>query len=189
MGKDNSSMTIATINPATGQTLRTFVPLTEPELDARLQCAADTFRRYRRTPIAERSRLLLRAAEILESEKEKFGRLMVTEMGKTLKAAVEVLKEKAVRRQVSLKALHFGPIQPAAKGTSRQSINLNVGISEEKARELVKFVKALKVKVQSHVQGDQVRITGKSKDDLQVVMKAVKDHDFDVPLQFANFRP
>ena len=54
-------MTIATINPATGQTLRTFVPLSEPELDARLQCAADTFRRYRRTPIAERSRLLVRA--------------------------------------------------------------------------------------------------------------------------------
>ena len=106
-----------------------------------------------------------------------------------LKAAVEVLKEKAVRRQVSLKALHFGPIQLAAKGASRQSINLNVGISEEKARELVKFVKALKVKVQSHVQGDQVRITGKSKDDLQVVMKAVKDHDFDVPLQYVNFRP
>jgi uncharacterized protein YajQ (UPF0234 family) len=106
-----------------------------------------------------------------------------------LKAAVEVLKEKAVRRQVSLKALHFGPVQPAAKGTSRQSINLNVGISEEKARELVKFVKGLKVKVQSQVQGDQVRITGKAKDDLQVVMRAVKDHDFDVPLQFVNFRP
>jgi cyclic-di-GMP-binding protein len=106
-----------------------------------------------------------------------------------LKAAVEVLKEKAVRRQVSLKALRFGPIQSAAKGASRQSINLNVGISEEKARELVKFVKGLKVKVQSQVQGDQVRITGKAKDDLQVVMKAVKDHDFDVPLQFVNFRP
>jgi uncharacterized protein YajQ (UPF0234 family) len=85
-----------------------------------------------------------------------------------LKAAVEVLKE---------------------KGASRQTINLNVGISEEKARELVKFVKGLKVKVQSHVQGDQVRITGKAKDDLQVVMKAVKEHDFDVPLQFVNFRP
>jgi uncharacterized protein YajQ (UPF0234 family) len=106
-----------------------------------------------------------------------------------LKAAVEVLKEKAVRRQVSLKALHFGQVQPAAKGASRQTINLNVGISEEKARELVKFVKGLKVKVQSHVQGDQVRITGKAKDDLQVVMKAVKEHDFDVPLQFVNFRP
>ena len=82
-------MTIATVNPATGQTLRTFTPLSEPELDARLQAAADAFLRYRRTPLVERTRMLLRAAEILESEKEKFGRLMVTEMGKTLKAAVE----------------------------------------------------------------------------------------------------
>jgi succinate-semialdehyde dehydrogenase/glutarate-semialdehyde dehydrogenase len=82
-------MTIATVNPATGQTIRTFTPLTEPELDARIQCAADAFRRYRRTPLAERTRMLHKAAEILESEKEKFGRLMVTEMGKTLKAAVE----------------------------------------------------------------------------------------------------
>jgi succinate-semialdehyde dehydrogenase/glutarate-semialdehyde dehydrogenase len=82
-------MTIATVNPATGQTIRTFTPLSEPDLDARLQCAADAFRRYRRTPLADRTRMLLKAAEILESEKEKFGRLMVTEMGKTLKAAVE----------------------------------------------------------------------------------------------------
>jgi succinate-semialdehyde dehydrogenase/glutarate-semialdehyde dehydrogenase len=82
-------MTIATVNPATGQTLRTFSPLSEPELDARLQCAADAFRRYRRTPLAERTRMLSRAAEVLESDKEKFARLMVMEMGKTLKAALE----------------------------------------------------------------------------------------------------
>src|SRR6476469_1055282 len=82
-------MTIASINPATGQTVRTFTPLSGPELDARLQCAAQTFKEYRRTPLTQRTRLLLRAAEILESEKEKFGRLMVLEMGKTLKAAVE----------------------------------------------------------------------------------------------------
>jgi succinate-semialdehyde dehydrogenase / glutarate-semialdehyde dehydrogenase len=82
-------MTIASVNPASGQILRTFTPLSEPELDARLQCAADAFLRYRRTPLADRARMLLRAAEILESEKDKFGRLMVTEMGKTLKAAVE----------------------------------------------------------------------------------------------------
>ncbi|HEX6433690.1 MAG TPA: aldehyde dehydrogenase family protein, partial [Gemmatimonadales bacterium] len=82
-------MTIATVNPATGQTLRTFTPLSEAELDARLQCAADTFRRYRRTPLADRLRMLTRAAEILESDKEKFARLMVTEMGKTVKAAME----------------------------------------------------------------------------------------------------
>ena len=66
---------------------------------------------------------------------------------------------------------------------------MNVGISEEKARELVKFVKGLKVKVQSQVQGDQVRVTGKAKDDLQVVIRAVREHDFGVPLQFVNFRP
>jgi cyclic-di-GMP-binding protein len=106
-----------------------------------------------------------------------------------LKAAVEVLKEKAVRREISLRALRFGPVQPGAKSTSKQVVNVNVGISEEKARELVKFVKGLKVKVQSHVQGEQVRITGKAKDDLQVVIHAVKEHDFDVPLQFVNFRP
>jgi len=82
-------MTIATTNPATGQIVRTFAPLSEPELERRIQCAADTFRRYRRTPIGERLRMLQRAADILESEKEDFGKLMVTEMGKTLKAAVE----------------------------------------------------------------------------------------------------
>jgi succinate-semialdehyde dehydrogenase / glutarate-semialdehyde dehydrogenase len=82
-------MSIATINPATGQTLRTFAPLTEGELEARLQCAADAFRRHRRTPFAERRRLMLEAAKILDAEKDAFGRLMVTEMGKPLKAAIE----------------------------------------------------------------------------------------------------
>jgi succinate-semialdehyde dehydrogenase/glutarate-semialdehyde dehydrogenase len=82
-------MTIATINPATGETIRTFKPLSEAELEGRLQCAADTYRRYRRTPMADRKRMLLRAAEILEAEKDAFGKLMVLEMGKPIKAAVE----------------------------------------------------------------------------------------------------
>ena len=82
-------MTIASVNPATGQTVRTFPALTEEALDARIQCAADAYPRLRRTPLRERTRMLLRAAEILEKEKEDFGRLMVLEMGKTLKAAVE----------------------------------------------------------------------------------------------------
>jgi succinate-semialdehyde dehydrogenase / glutarate-semialdehyde dehydrogenase len=82
-------MTIATINPASGQTIRTFTPLSEPQLEARIQCAVEAFRRQRRTPVKERVRMLQKAAEILEAEKEQFGRLMVTEMGKTLKAAVE----------------------------------------------------------------------------------------------------
>jgi succinate-semialdehyde dehydrogenase / glutarate-semialdehyde dehydrogenase len=80
---------IASINPATGQTIRTFAPISDQELEAKLQRAADAYERHRRTPIRERTRLLSRAAEILEREKEDFGRLMVTEMGKTFKAAVE----------------------------------------------------------------------------------------------------
>jgi cyclic-di-GMP-binding protein len=106
-----------------------------------------------------------------------------------LKAALEVLREKAVRREISLKALHVGPIQPAAKSTYRQSVNVNVGISDDKAKELVKFIKGAHKKVQTQIQGDQVRVTGKTKDDLQAVIRAVKEHDFEVPLQFVNFRP
>ncbi|HUQ15452.1 MAG TPA: NAD-dependent succinate-semialdehyde dehydrogenase [Gemmatimonadales bacterium] len=82
-------MPIATANPATGQTVRTFQPLTAEQLEARLQCAADAYLRHRRTTFAERARLMLRAAEILESEKEAFGRIMVGEMGKTLKSAMD----------------------------------------------------------------------------------------------------
>jgi succinate-semialdehyde dehydrogenase / glutarate-semialdehyde dehydrogenase len=82
-------MPIATVNPATGKTLRTFSPLTDDELEARLQCAADAFHRHRRTSFADRRRMMLEAAKILDAEKETFGRLMVTEMGKPLKAAVE----------------------------------------------------------------------------------------------------
>ena len=89
-------MTIATINPATGQTLRTFTPLTPAELEARLQCAESAYCRHRRTAFADRRRLMLKAAEILEAEKEAFGRLMVTEMGKPLKAAIEEAAKSAL---------------------------------------------------------------------------------------------
>jgi uncharacterized protein YajQ (UPF0234 family) len=106
-----------------------------------------------------------------------------------LKAAVDVLKDKAVKRSISLKALSEGPVLPAAKGTVRQSIHITRGISEDKARELTKFIKAAGLKVQTQVMGDQVRVSGKKKDDLQDVMKAVKEHDFGIPLQFTNYRP
>jgi succinate-semialdehyde dehydrogenase/glutarate-semialdehyde dehydrogenase len=89
-------MPIATINPATGETLRTFTPLTAAELEARLACADAAYRRHRRTTFADRRRLMLKAAEILETEKEAFGRLMVTEMGKPLKAAIEEAAKSAL---------------------------------------------------------------------------------------------
>jgi len=78
---------ISTVNPATGEKVKTFDELSDEEIDRKLQLAADTFREYRKTSFEERSRMLLRAAEILESEAEDFGRLMTSEMGKTLAAA------------------------------------------------------------------------------------------------------
>jgi len=106
-----------------------------------------------------------------------------------LQAAVDVLKEKLVRRQISLKALHEGPVLPAAKGTVRQSLNINRGISEEKGREIIKYVKRIGLKVQIQAQKDQVRVTGKKKDDLQQVMSALREGEFGIPLQFTNYRP
>jgi cyclic-di-GMP-binding protein len=105
-----------------------------------------------------------------------------------LKAAVDVFKDKCVRRQVPLKALAEGPILPAAKGTYRQNVNIRRGIDEDKARELNKFIRGLGTKVQTQVQGRQLRVTAKSKDDLQTVIGALKEQDFDIPLQFTNYR-
>ena len=105
-----------------------------------------------------------------------------------LKAALDVLKEKCIRRQVSLKALSEGAVQPAAKGTYRQSVNITSGINDEKAREINKHIKTLGVKVQTQVQGDQIRVTGKVRDDLQAVIKDLKEQDFGIPLEFTNYR-
>ena len=105
-----------------------------------------------------------------------------------LKAAVEVVKDKLVRRQVPLKALHVGPVQAAARGTTKQDLNVRTGINEDKAREITKFVKGLGLKVQTQVMGEQVRVSAKKKDDLQAAIQAIKGHDFDVPLQFQSYR-
>jgi hypothetical protein len=106
-----------------------------------------------------------------------------------LKAAVDVLKEKLVRREIPLKSLSEGPVLPAAKGTHKQALHINRGISEEKAREIVKVIKGSGAKVQTQVQGNQLRVSGKKKDDLQAVIKALRERDFDIPLQFTNYRP
>ena len=106
-----------------------------------------------------------------------------------LRALVQVLEEKLVKRGVSLKALDYGKVEEAAKGTVRQVVTLTVGISTEKAKAINKFLKDLGLKgVQSQTQGDQVRVTGKKKDDLQAAIQALKAEDFGIPLQFQNFR-
>ena len=112
-----------------------------------------------------------------------------TESEPRLKALTQVLEEKMVRRQVSLKALSYGKIEEAAKGTVRQTFTLQSGISSDKARDIGKFLKGLNLKgVQHQVQGDQLRVSGKKRDDLQTAIGALRDHDFGIALQFVNFR-
>lgn len=105
-----------------------------------------------------------------------------------VEAALEVLKEKMVRRHVSLKSLQVGKLEPAASNTYKQVIQLVHGISDEKARTINKFIKGSGLKVQSQVQGEQLRVSAKAKDDLQSVIQALKDEDFGIPLQFTNYR-
>ncbi len=105
-----------------------------------------------------------------------------------LKAAYQVVQEKMVKRSVALKALQPGEVQPAAKGTVRQTIKLVTGISDEKAKEISKFVRQAVPKAQTQIQGAQVRVMSKSKDDLQAAISAVKGHDFGIALQFTNYR-
>jgi uncharacterized protein YajQ (UPF0234 family) len=106
-----------------------------------------------------------------------------------LAALRQVLEEKLVRRQVSLKAISYGKVEEASGATARQVAALNAGISAEKAREVHKLVKALNLKgVQSQTQGDQVRVSGKKRDDLQAVMAALREADLGIPLQFTNRR-
>ena len=105
-----------------------------------------------------------------------------------LKAAYQVLQEKAIRREIPLKALQPGEVQPAAKGSVRQTISLVTGISDEKAKEISKHVRQAVPKIQTQIQGSQVRVMSKSRDDLQAAIRAVKEHDFGIALQFTNYR-
>ena len=105
-----------------------------------------------------------------------------------LRSLNEVLQEKLARRQVPLRALQAGPVEPGPAGSAKQQITLQQGIPVEKAREIVKLVKDAKLKVQVAIQGDQVRVTGKKKDDLQMVMQSLRGHDLGIAIQFTNFR-
>ena len=106
-----------------------------------------------------------------------------------MKALVIVVEEKFVRRQISLKSLEYGKVEDAAKGTVRQTLTIKAGISSDNAKTLNKAIKELNLKgVQSQTQGEQVRVTGKKRDDLQAVIAKLKEGDFGIPLQFQNFR-
>ena len=105
-----------------------------------------------------------------------------------LKAVVEVLESKLVRRQVPLKGLNYGPVTPAGGSTVRQEISLQQGIPIEKAREIVKKIKDSKAKVQASIQGDFVRVSGRDRDTLQNVLKLLRESDFGIDMQYTNYR-
>ena len=105
-----------------------------------------------------------------------------------LKAVNDILQQKLVKRGVSLRALTYGPVEPAAGGTAKRRVTMQLGIAIEKAREIVKLVKDSKKKAQASIQGDLVRISGKDRDTLQEVIALLKGHDFGIDLQFTNYR-
>lgn len=105
-----------------------------------------------------------------------------------LDAVIDVLKGKLVRRNVSPKCLDYGKKEPASGGAMRQRVAIVQGVSTEKGKEIIKFIKDTKLKVQAQIMDDQVRVSGKKIDDLQEVIQAVKGHDFDIELQFVNMR-
>src|ERR1041384_3917339 len=105
-----------------------------------------------------------------------------------MKAVVDILQSKLHKRGVPLKALTYGEVEPAAGSTFRQKIGLQQGIPIEKAKEIVRLIKDAKIKVQASIQEDQVRVTGKSKDELQRVMAMVREKDLGIAVQFTNYR-
>jgi len=119
---------------------------------------------------------------------EKDAIKVITDDEFRLKAVVDVLQSKFVKRGVSLKALQYGKVEPASGGRVRQEIAVQQGISKEKGREIVALVKGAKLKVQAQIQEEQVRVSGKSIDDLQEVIRLLKAKDLGVDLQFVNMR-
>lgn len=105
-----------------------------------------------------------------------------------LKSLINILQAKLVKRGISLKALTYGKIESALGSTVRQSIMLQQGIPSEKAKEIVKAIKETRLKVQAQIQGDQLRVSGKNRDDLQSVIKLLRESDFGIDMQFVNYR-
>ncbi|MCH6579793.1 MAG: YajQ family cyclic di-GMP-binding protein [Nitrospinae bacterium] len=105
-----------------------------------------------------------------------------------MKSVVDVLETKLIKRKVSLKALDYGKVEAAGGNTVRQTIQLQQGIPQEKGKEIVKVIKGMKIKVQGQVMDDQVRVSGKNRDDLQTVIAELKEKDFGIAMSFTNYR-
>jgi uncharacterized protein YajQ (UPF0234 family) len=119
---------------------------------------------------------------------EKDDLLLTAEDETRLRNMNDILQQRLVRRQVPLKALTYGEVEPAAGGTVRQRAAVQQGIPQEKSKEIIKYIKEIKAKVQASIQGDTVRVTGKDRDILQDVIAKLKSREFGINMQFTNYR-
>jgi len=124
----------------------------------------------------------------IELDKGKSTITLVSDDEQKLKSVIDILQSKLVKRGVALKALNYGKVDLAAGNTVRQAITLQQGIPQEKAKEIVKLIKDTKLKISAEIQKDQVRVRSKKIDDLQTIIAMLKEKDFGIYLQFANYR-
>lgn len=113
---------------------------------------------------------------------------LISDDEQKLKSVIDILQSKLIKRGVPLKSLNYGKIEPSAGSTVRQVVTIQQGVPQEKAKEIVKFIKDLKFKVSAEIQKDQVRLKGKKIDDLQAIIAKLKERDFGLALQFTNYR-
>jgi len=124
----------------------------------------------------------------LDWDKKELKVTLYSDDEQKLKSVVDILQSKMVKRGLSLKALEFKALENAERSTVRQAVMLTQGIVSEKAKEIAKTIKESKLKAHGSIQGDQLRVTSKSKDDLQAVMSLLRNSDFGISLQFVNYR-
>lgn len=124
----------------------------------------------------------------IELNKDKHEITLVSDDEPKLKSVVDILQSKLIKRNVSLKALTYGKIDPAAGSTVRQMVTLQQGIPTEKAKEIVKIIKDTKLKVQAEIQKDQLRVRAKKIDDLQTIIELLKGKDLNIYIEFVNYR-
>lgn len=122
----------------------------------------------------------------IKLEKEEL--VIVSDDEYKLQSVIDILQGKLIKRGVSVKNMDYGKLEPASGGTVRQRVKLKQGIEQESAKKINILIRDSKLKVKSQIQGDQIRVTGKSKDDLQAVMKLLLDANLPLDLQFTNFR-
>ena len=114
---------------------------------------------------------------------------ILTDDAHKLKSVIDIIQGKLVKRKISIKALDYGNVEAASGDTVRQSIKIQQGIPQEKGKDIVKHIKTLGLKkMQAQIMDDQVRVTGKDKDDLQSVIASLKQKDFDIDMNFTNYR-